>query len=69
MRELFAMIFKSIFGPDAEMSHPHTRAEVKAKLGEAAENIEKMSEATDRLAKFQTARSVDDALRQMTRVG
>lgn len=83
-RNLMASILKAVFGCDTEMRHPKVREEadkmaneseatptkgqMEAKIQEAHEAIDQAKRSTDRVARFQPARSISEALSQITGV-
>jgi len=79
--DLARAAFRWVWGTDAEMEHPAFQREAEdmirdhqvkpslsEKIDEAHESIDKMRQSTGRLAKFQPARSLDEAIRQITGV-
>jgi hypothetical protein len=69
IRHIMEAVLKGIFGTNAEMEHPHSRQDVKDKILEAHESIDTMRASTDRLAKLQPAKNLDEAIRQLTEIG
>lgn len=76
--ELARAVFRWVFGTDAEMAQPSERKEtdemltkiqpkkdLRAKINEANESIDRMRESTGRLASFEQASNLDEALRQI----
>lgn len=65
-KQMMEAALKWVYGTDAEIRHPRSRADVLAKVSEAHQAIDQMSASTGRLAEVQPAKTLHEALSQLS---